>query len=63
MEPVQTLSELCPYCGESIELIVDATESEQEYVEDCSVCCSPMVVNVTVDADEVVYIELRQENG
>lgn len=39
----------CPYCGEVIEIVVDLSESEQQYIEDCSVCCRPMTVSVTVD--------------
>jgi hypothetical protein len=37
----------CPACGEVIDLDVDTTAGdEQEYVEDCSVCCRPMNVFV-----------------
>lgn len=39
----------CPYCGEPIELVVDAPAGSAEYVEDCPVCCQPMQVSVTVD--------------
>ena len=42
----------CPYCGESIEHVVDSTGGEsQEYVEDCEVCCRPWAVRVTIDPD------------
>lgn len=43
----------CPYCGEPIELIVDASAGSTSYVEDCSVCCHPMQVSVTVDGDRL----------
>jgi len=39
----------CPYCGESIELVIDDSIDQQEYVEDCSVCCRPINVHVSVD--------------
>ena len=40
----------CPYCGESIELLVDPVGgTHQEYIEDCEVCCRPWSVRVTVD--------------
>ena len=32
----------CPYCGESIELLIDDSAAEQDYYEDCSVCCRPI---------------------
>lgn len=40
----------CPYCGEWIELALDASAGAQDYVEDCQVCCRPMRVVVDVDA-------------
>ena len=32
----------CPYCGESIEVLIDDSVSENDYFEDCSVCCRPI---------------------
>lgn len=51
----------CPYCGEPIELVIDPSEEEQEYIEDCFVCCRPIVVNTYAVGDEV-SIEVRSEN-
>ena len=39
----------CPYCGESIEIVVDESAGSAAYVEDCPVCCRPMQVTVEVD--------------
>lgn len=36
----------CPYCGESITMLLDLTESDQSYVEDCEVCCNPIELRV-----------------
>jgi hypothetical protein len=37
----------CPYCGESVEIVIDeAGGSPQRYVEDCPVCCRPWSVEV-----------------
>ncbi len=41
----------CPYCGELIGILIDLSAPEQEYVEDCSVCCQSMRLVVTVPAD------------
>jgi len=42
----------CPYCGEPAEIALDpAGGEEQEYVEDCPVCCRPWRVNVWYDGD------------
>ncbi len=39
----------CPYCWETIEILVDCSVDEQNYVEDCQVCCRPIEFTVTVD--------------
>ena len=39
----------CPYCGESIRIEVDCSVDQQEYVEDCQVCCRPIEFAVTVN--------------
>lgn len=37
----------CPHCGESIVIPLDPSGGEQqEYVEDCPVCCSPNIIHV-----------------
>ncbi|HBG96938.1 MAG TPA: CPXCG motif-containing cysteine-rich protein [Chromatiaceae bacterium] len=41
----------CPWCGEVIELTIDCSVGDQNYVEDCQVCCAPMVVSVFFDAE------------
>ena len=44
----------CDSCGEEIVVPIDASAGEdQDYVEDCPVCCSPNVIHVTIDDDEV----------
>lgn len=40
----------CPYCGERIEIEIDCSAGAQDYIEDCQVCCRPMVVRVTFGA-------------
>ena len=40
----------CDSCGEQIEIPIDLSAgSEQEYVEDCPVCCNPNVIHVELD--------------
>lgn len=52
----------CPYCGESISLLVDCTQIEQSYIEDCSVCCQPILVSLSAGADDTVDLWVRREN-
>lgn len=58
---LDTHSTHCPYCGEPIEIVIDASAGSQEYIEDCFVCCRPMTVAVTVD-EEYVSVDIRDEN-
>ena len=42
----------CPYCNESVEISLDpGSGPEQQYVEDCQVCCQPWSVNVVYRPD------------
>lgn len=42
----------CPYCGESVQIALDpGSGSDQEYVEDCAVCCQPWNVHVVYHGD------------
>ena len=41
----------CPFCNETISIVVDYSAGSQAYIEDCQVCCQPMEVVVGVDAD------------
>ena len=51
----------CPYCGERFEVVVDPSVEDQEYIEDCWVCCQPIVMSVSV-VDDDVHVSARQEN-
>lgn len=51
----------CPYCGENIELVVDCSISEQEYIEDCEVCCRPINLLITIE-DNKIHIIPKHEN-
>ncbi len=57
----QSRGERCPYCGEPIELVLDPSEPVQEYVEDCTVCCRPMVVSTWQGADGL-DVRVRRED-
>jgi len=37
----------CPYCGETIDLSIDRSNADCKYIEDCQVCCRPMVIQVS----------------
>lgn len=45
----ETMALVCPYCGESIEALIDYSSEPQEYYEDCSVCCAPIRFVLTLN--------------
>jgi hypothetical protein len=53
----------CPYCGEPIDIALDLSVDEQQYVEDCSVCCRPMVVSYRVEGSELAELNVATEGG
>lgn len=34
----------CPYCWETISMVLEPRAEEQVYVEDCEVCCNPIQI-------------------
>ena len=51
----------CPYCGETIKILIDSSDIEQQYIEDCQVCCKPISLlvseSVNGELDVSVYSE------
>ena len=53
---------VCDSCGEEIVVPIDLSAGgEQEYVEDCPVCCCPNVVRVDIDVDGEVRVWASRE--
>jgi transcription elongation factor Elf1 len=50
----------CPYCWESITMLLDLTVDDQNYVEDCEVCCNPISLDFRAERGEIVVFDARQ---
>jgi hypothetical protein len=48
---------VCPHCGETFPIQVDTSQSEQNLVEDCSICCRP--INLVVHCQPGVIVDLE----
>lgn len=56
-------SVICPYCGEAVEVCLDpGSGTEQEYIEDCEVCCQPWRVYVLYQTDGSAHVSLSPED-
>ena len=51
----------CPFCGETFSTVVDCSEDEQTYVEDCYVCCRPIVFRVTCSDGTLISVSPSRE--
>ena len=48
----------CPTCGEWLEVELDTSQGEDfETVQDCEVCCRPMLLNVRCSPGQVDSVE------
>ena len=53
----------CPYCGENFETAIDTSAGNQEYIEDCYVCCRPIVFRIEIDDEgNLLEVGVRCEN-
>jgi len=50
----------CPHCGEIISVLLDLSTPDQEYIEDCEVCCHPIEITYEIGADGEIEFEVGQ---
>ena len=58
---LETQDYQCPYCGEPVEALLDLSGGDQQYIEDCAVCCRPIVFDLRSDGVEWT-LDVRTEN-
>ncbi|WP_177418014.1 CPXCG motif-containing cysteine-rich protein [endosymbiont of Lamellibrachia barhami] len=51
----------CPYCGEMIEVQIDCSLDQQQYIEDCSVCCRPITLLVDIEGETITLNAQRED--
>ena len=49
----------CPYCWQTISMVLDVSVSEQTYVEDCEVCCQPIEITYALEDETLTGFEAR----
>jgi len=52
----------CPYCWESIEISLDLSVDTQQQIEDCSVCCRPIVIRYSAADGELASLDIAAES-
>jgi transcription elongation factor Elf1 len=49
----------CPYCGETISMVLDESVKRQRYIEDCEVCCKPIEISYEIEDDSLVSFNAK----
>ena len=52
----------CPACGEPNLIAIDVSAGAQRYIEDCQVCCRPIVIAVAFDPQGLPQVTLRRDD-
>jgi hypothetical protein len=52
----------CPYCGETIEVLIDSADVDQQYIEDCQVCCKPIIFLVSERGNGELEVRVYSED-
>ncbi|GFZ79878.1 hypothetical protein GCM10011531_07270 [Aquaticitalea lipolytica] len=47
----------CPYCWEDISMLVDYSVSDQNYIEDCEICCNPIQLDIVIENNEITSFQ------
>lgn len=47
----------CPYCWEQISMLIDISQNQQTYIEDCEICCNPIQISVTTEVQQIVSFQ------
>lgn len=54
---------ICPYCGETIVILLDNSSGSQEYYEDCSVCCAPILFSLVISIEGTgILLDIKRED-
>ena len=60
MSLLETEKIQCPYCWQIMELVVDQSIGQQEYIEDCEICCRPIIFDVVSNGGQI-EMQVRRE--
>ena len=54
---------MCPYCGETIEVLIDISDVGTQYIEDCKVCCKPITFLISESIDGELLVTVYSEDA
>ncbi len=48
----------CPYCWETVSMLFDSSIDNQDYIEDCEVCCNPIKIHLVYNNSELILLNI-----
>jgi len=52
----------CPYCWEKIDIMIDHCGEDQQYIEDCQVCCRPINFHIMINEFQQVQVNVYTDD-
>jgi len=49
----------CPYCWQTISMVIDTSISNQKYIEDCEVCCNPIEITIKLEDSSLIAFNAK----
>jgi transcription elongation factor Elf1 len=49
----------CPHCWETISVLIDLSINDQNYVEDCEVCCNPLHFEIKIQNQQITSFSVN----
>jgi hypothetical protein len=46
----------CPHCGANFSILIDTSQGAHSMIEDCSVCCRPILIEVRCEPGEIFEV-------
>lgn len=59
---IEAINISCPYCGEVFETTADCSAGDQDYIEDCQVCCRPILITLHVSDMALIGVEAKRDD-
>ena len=51
---------ICPYCAQQVSFLCEQLYGNQQYIEDCEVCCQPIQIHFEVNEGEIVRFDVQR---
>jgi len=60
---METLEVICPYCHQVTCVEVDSRHKSQHFIEDCQVCCRPILFTIECEDGEVASYSADRDSA